>query len=175
MHGLIFHELRSYVNQTASVGTWSTIIDSAGLKGKMYLQVQIYPDHEFEALIEEARKAIGIFREDLLINFGRYIMPKLLRIFGHIILAEWKLMDVLEHTENVIHKTIRQYDKNAQPPYLECKRIGVNEVRIYYNSPRNMLGFGKGLVLGLSDHYKETVSITESTEQNKKVLHIRKS
>lgn len=175
MHGLIFHELRSYVNQTASVGTWSTITDNAGLKGKMYLQVQIYPDHEFETLIEEGQKVIGISREDLLIAFGKYIMPKLLRIFGQVILPEWKLMDVLEHTENVIHKAVRQYDKNAHPPYLECKRVGANEVKVYYNSPRNMLGFGKGLILGLSNHYKETVSITESTEQNKKVLHIRKS
>lgn len=71
-------------------------------------------------------------------------------------------MDVLEHTENVIHRTIRQSNPNATPPRLICKRKRQALVNIFYASPRNMLAFGKGLVLALSDHYKEPASIHES-------------
>lgn len=175
MHGLIFHELRAYVNQTSGIGAWTEITDHAGLKGKMFLQTQIYPDQEFETLLGEAQQTMQVSRNDLLVEFGRFIMPKLLRIFGQVLKPEWQLMDVLEHTENVIHKTVRQYDKNADPPRLQCIRTGINEVKIEYNSPRNMLAFGKGLILGLCDHYNESVRISETSEENKKVLYIRKS
>ena len=173
MHGIIFHEYRFYVNQTKNLNTWMALTEKAGLKGKMYLPVQMYPDNEFEALIQASQQVMEISREELLTSFGRFIIPQFLRIFGQIVKPEWQLMDVLEHTENVIHKTIRQYDKNAHPPYLECERLEKNTVKIKYNSPRNMLSFGKGLVLGLSDHFKEKISITEATENGKKVLYIR--
>lgn len=163
MHGIIFHEFRHYINQQNGFGLWNQLLQKAQMEGKMYLPTQMYPDEELEALFIAACQQLKMERDPLLENFGHYIIPQFMRIFGQIVKPEWQLMDVLEHTENVIHRTIRQYDKNATPPQLICEREGRQQVKIYYASGRQMLAFGKGLVLGLSDYYKEAVKLREST------------
>lgn len=178
MHGIIFHEFRHYINQQKGFQQWNLVLKAAGLEGKMYLPTQMYPDEELESLLSAAANQLDWQRDMLLENFGRNIIPQFMRIFGQIVKAEWKLLDVLEHTENVIHRTIRQYDKNATPPQLICERQSPRLVNIYYASPRNMLAFGKGLVLGLSDYYKEPVTVRESLAQrpsgSTKMLRITK-
>lgn len=165
MHGIIFHEFRHFTNQLLGFQGWNKILKSADLEGKLYLPMQMYPDDELESLLRSAGHQMALERDALLERFGQYIIPQFMRIFGQIVKQEWHLMDVLEHTEDVIHRTIRQYDRNATPPQLVCERISSTRVNIYYTSPRNMLAFGKGLVLGLSDFYKEAVRITESSVQ----------
>lgn len=171
MHGIIFHEFRHFISQEKGFQEWNTILKHANLVGKLYLPTQMYPDEELESLLAAAGKQMALEREALLEHFGRYIIPQFLRIFGQIVKPEWQLMDVLENTEKVIHRTIRQYDHNATPPELVCERKTGTRVHIYYASPRDMLAFGKGLVLGLSDHYKEPVTLRENVvERNNKQI-----
>lgn len=171
MHGIIFHEFRHFTNQQLGFQGWNKILKEADLEGKLYLPMQMYPDDELESLLQSASNHMTLKRDALLERFGQHIIPQFMRIFGQIVKQEWHLMDVLEHTEDVIHRTIRQYDRNATPPPLICERAGATCVHIYYASPRNMLAFGRGLVLGLSEYYKEPVRISETTaKKNGKVI-----
>ncbi len=81
--------------------------------------------------------------------------PSLLR-------KEWSTLDILEHTEETIHRVVRSQNPGADPPQLRCTRVGPEEVVISYASPRKMCGVAKGITRGIAKRRAENVAISES-------------
>ena len=51
MHGIIFSQLRKYVETKQGSRAWSTLLKRAQLENRAYLSVSEYPDAEMDALI----------------------------------------------------------------------------------------------------------------------------
>jgi hypothetical protein len=99
----------------------------------------------------------------ILQDFGAFIVPDLLGMYGSLLAKTWKTLDVIENTEDTIHRIVRIRNPGAKPPELRCERSSAEEVVIHYTSARKMCGLGKGIVLGLAKHYGEAISIGESS------------
>jgi hypothetical protein len=74
---------------------------------------------------------------------------------------EWKTLDLIEHTEERIHKIVRLRHTGARPPYLTTERRGPREIVIHYSSARRMCALAKGIARGIARSYNESITIAD--------------
>jgi Haem-NO-binding len=98
MHGIIFSQLRKYVETKQGSRAWSTLLKRAQLENRAYLTVSEYPDAEMDALISAAALVSGQPATVVLEDFGVFIAPPLMNMYGHLIPGDWKTLDVIEKT-----------------------------------------------------------------------------
>ena len=163
MHGLIFAELKKYVTTKLGPTAWDALLHEANLTKRFYLTGESYPDAEAVALVTAASRITKQPANAILENFGEFIAPDLIEIYRSFIKPKWKTLDLIEHTEATIHKTVRLRDPGAAPPRLKTRRVSSREVEILYTSERKMCGVAKGIARGIAKHYGEQVEVTEST------------
>lgn len=175
MHGMVFQQLQQFVTKTKNYATWKKILTETGLEGKLFIPTQIYPDEEMKKLITSFAAVENLTSEELLTDFGLFLSQGLLTLYTHSIQPEWKTLDLIEHTENTMHKAVRFNDKNAAPPALICQRVSTNKVVITYNSDRKMVELGIGIMKGIALHYGEKISIrVNEKEDGGKILEVLK-
>ncbi|RMH73841.1 MAG: hypothetical protein D6675_01445 [Gemmatimonadetes bacterium] len=161
MHGIIFVKLKKYVEEKLGKPAWKQLQEHAGLKNKIYMPIKVYPDEEMFALISSAVELTRQPLPDILEDFGKYVVPDLVKMYKSLIKPEWKTLDLLEHVENTIHKVVRITNPNSTPPQLICHRVNPREVQIIYSSARKMCPFARGIIQGIADLYHEPIRITE--------------
>jgi hypothetical protein len=161
MHGTIFSALRSFAEKEFGSGTWAAMLKQAALGDQVYLHVQDYPDAEAMALVLAASSLTGKPVAALLEDFGEFIVPELMKMNGHLLLPQWKTLDVIEHTEATIHKVIRVKNPGATPPELKTTRLSSYELLLIYTSPRRMCAFAIGIGRGLAHRFQENIVITQ--------------
>ena len=163
---MIFAELKKFVETNFGAPVWPTLLGEAGLASKVYLTVQEYPDTEIVAIVTAASRATGRAAGDLLEEFGGVIVPDLLRLYGGLLDKRWKTLDVIERTENTIHRVVRLRNPGASPPELSCTRPSPHEVIIDYRSERRMCSVAKGIVRGIAAHFGDPITIRELSCMN---------
>lgn len=163
MHGIIFAELKKYVDHKLGGEAWHSLLREAGMEGRLFLPVHEYPDAEAVTLVKAASRITGLPADAILQDFGEFITPDLLKMYGALLDKSWKTLDVIEHTEETIHRVVRSRNPGARPPQLRCERASDYEVVIVYTSARRMCGVAKGIVRGLAKHFGETVALEESS------------
>jgi predicted hydrocarbon binding protein len=163
MHGMIFAELKKYVHRSFGEAAWQKISQKAGVTRMSNLATESYPDEELFALIDAAVELSNVPRAELLPQFGAFMVPDLMKVFGAFVDHRWKAMDMLEHTESVIHRAVRLQDEKAAPPKLRITRDSPDRVTIVYTSPRRLCAVGVGIIEGVGTHYGESLNVTQTT------------
>lgn len=163
MHGLVFTQLKKYVTTKYDFSTWLTLLENADLKGEIYVMSKIYPDDDLVKIVAAASEATKLPAVDIVEDFGMFLVPDLLKIYGAALDPSWKTLDTLEHVENTIHKVVRMRDAAATPPKLICKRVSPTIVEIIYTSERRLCALAIGLTKGVAKHYDENIKIIEPT------------
>ena len=54
MHGVIISNLKKYVEEKLGEDAWDTLRDKAGLPGKAFIPISMYPDSDLEDLLAAA-------------------------------------------------------------------------------------------------------------------------
>ena len=160
MHGFIFGELKKMVDAKLGGDGWRRIMSEAGLGAKLYMSVGEYPDSDAAAIVSAVAASTGLAPKAVLEGFGEFIAVDLLSLYGHLVKPAWRTLDVLENTEETIHRVVRTRNPGAKPPQLTTVRDG-NDVVITYSSKRRMCGVAIGIVRGLARHYGESVRVDE--------------
>ena len=166
MHGLIHLELQKFVEERFGAHTWSTLLHRAGLDAEIYTPLRSYPDEQILALVGEAEKLSGKSATALLEAFGEFLVPSYLSLYGNLLKAEWRTLDVLEHTEETIHRVVRMKHDGAAPPRLRAKRTRPDEVVMTYDSPRRLCAVARGIARGVAKKFKEMITI-----EDKRCMH----
>ena len=161
MHGRIFWEFRDYAEARHGAGTWLKLLKEVGLEEKVYLQ-QVYPDTEMVSLITAASALSGKTIPVLLEDFGEFLAPSLISMYGHLMKREWRTLDIIEHTEATAHSAVRRAEAGAAPPFLRTKRLGQEDLTLIYSSPRKLCALAVGVAKGLGKHFQEDVTIQHS-------------
>jgi hypothetical protein len=160
MHGIIFGELKKLVDSRLGGDSWRELLKDAGLGARVYMPVTEYPDEDAVALIKAIAKRTGTEERAVLEMFGEFIAPDLLALYRHMVKPDWRTLELLENTEETIHRVVRLRNPGARPPELRTDREG-DEVLITYSSARRMCGVAVGIVRGLAKHYEERIEIRE--------------
>jgi hypothetical protein len=158
MHGIIFAELRNYAETKYGKGTWDQLLKKAGLENKFYLPINTYPDTEVVGLVGAASSMVGLPVAEVLEDFGEFIAPALMKMFGHLLLPEWKTIDVIDNTEGTVHSVVRGKNPGAKPPELQTVRRSYDEVVLIYTSPRRMCALATGIGKGLGSYFRENIT-----------------
>jgi hypothetical protein len=167
MHGTIFKELQRYVSISFGLPAWYGLLKGAALDQQLYLPTQHYPDTHLTALISGTAGLRGQPVADTLEDFGVFLVPNLLQVYGSMIQPHWRTLDLLEHTEQTMHWVVRQASYTATPPRLLCIRTGPGEVVVHYFSERNLSSLGVGIIRGLARHYGENVRIIKTHDHDR--------
>jgi predicted Ser/Thr protein kinase len=161
MHGLIFSLLQRFARETGGMSLWKQLLQEANLGGKSYSPMSVYPDEDTIAIVEAAARFMHKPPGTVLEEFGQFIAPELIRLYGRLIKPEWKTFDVIENTEELIHSAVRVGNPGAKPPVLHCTWTGADDLYILYSSERKLCHLAKGIVKGLAQLYGEDIIVTE--------------
>lgn len=162
MHGMIFCELRRFVEENHGREAWEGLVAASGTPNNLYLPVRAYPDEEIVTLVSTASRLTRTPATTLLEGFGEFLTPAYFKLYGHLAPPEWGALDLIEHTEQTIHKVVRVQHPGAAPPELRCERVRDDEVVIRYGSKRNLCAVARGILRGVAKHYGEKLDIDES-------------
>src|SRR5262245_19040250 len=166
MHGVIFVELKKFLDTRLGESAWPRLLARTGLADRVYLPVQEYPDVEVVSLLEQAGAETGLDRDALLQQFGEFMAPDLLRMYGSLLARGWKTLDVIEHAETTVRRVMRARNPAAPGVSLRAERPRPDEIVVTYASARRMCGLAKGIVRGLARHFQEPVTIEETACQH---------
>lgn len=165
MHGLIFFFLQKFadslavrLSSTAALGGSPT--GSAAIRDRT-LPSGVYPDADAVALLGTIAAARSEPLGDTVTAFGEFLAPHLVKVAGTLVDPAWRTLDLVEHTEELIHAMVRTTQPGAEPPVLEAARIAPQELHLIYTSRRRLCRLATGLLRGLARHYGETVEIEE--------------
>lgn len=158
MHGRMFWEFRDYAEARHGAGTWLTLLKNVGLAEKVYLQ-KPYPDTEMVALVTAASALSGRPMAEVLEDFGEFTAPSLMKMYAHLMKPGWRTLDVIEHTESTAHGALRKDDAGMGPPFLRTKRVGPDELILFYSSPRKLCAVAIGVAKGLAKFFHEDISV----------------
>ena len=162
MHGLIFFYLQKFADVAAAGSTsWKQVRSSVATSGTKYLPSGTYSDADAVAILSSIAECSGRPLPFILEEFGQYLAPHLIKVAGAHVDPTWRTLDLIEHTEAIIHTMIRATAPGASPPVLETARPSPNELHLVYNSARRLCPLALGLVRGIAAHYGETVTIAE--------------
>lgn len=167
MHGTIFFELKKYVEAKLGREAWDKLLSEADLGARTYEVMADFPDSELINLIVTASRMTQAPIPAILEDFGEFIAPDLLQMYAGVINPAWKTLDVIQHTEDEIHRVVRLHNPDAHPPMLKAVRTSEDEVVIEYGSQRKMCFVAKGIAKGLAKHYQENISISEPSCMHK--------
>ena len=162
MDGIIFAQLKKFVDTLGS-SAWANLLKQSGLQSRVYISTQEYPDQEAVLLVTNASKMTGKPAPVLLESFGEFIVPGLVSMYQSLIKPQWKTLDLIQHSEEAIHRMVRLKNPTAHPPTLKCSRPSPDEVIVEYNSPRKTCAVAKGISKGIAKHYNEKVIVSESS------------
>jgi predicted hydrocarbon binding protein len=162
MHGLIFVELKKYVEARYNQETWELLLEKAGLKHQMYLASSVYPDGDALNLVTLACQMTGLTASAVLEDFGNFMVPDLIEQYRFLIKPNWGLLEFLENTEETIHKIMR-FHQGVTPPRLAVHRLSDSKVIISYGSARRLCALLRGMVKGSAKFFKEEVTVVETS------------
>ena len=173
MHGTIVALLKRYVLTQHDYSTWVQLREAAGLSNLDFDHKQVYPDEHMYALVGQAARMAGIRPEELQEKLGEFMVPDLLYMYNKLIRPEWKTLEMLEHTEAVVHTRVRQEHHEKVPPVLNVRRVTDNEVVVEYVSARRMGALAVGIIRGLAVHFDEADRITVEPTTREDGQHVR--
>ena len=159
MHGIIHLELQKFVEHVHGKETWRELLRRAGVESEIYTPLRAYPDEQVVNLVSAAVEATGTPAADILEAFGEFLVPTYLSVYGVLVRPEWRTLELIEHTEEVIHRVVRTRQPGARPPSLSVERVGPHEIVVLYTSARRLCAVARGIVRGVAKHFEEHVTI----------------
>lgn len=179
MHGTILTLLKRYVQTQYDHSTWVRLVELSGLELLEFSHKEVYPDTHVYALVGHAAEMTGIPAGELHEKFGEYLVPDLMYMYQKLVDPEWRTLEMIENTENVMHARVRQEHAKNAPPVLAVTRLNKNELLIDYVSTRRMGGLAVGIVRGLAVYFDEADRIdvlpTTSEDGERVQIHVRRN
>lgn len=161
MHGVIFSLLQEFSDVRCGIISWPSFLDSIELGDQVYLASGSYPDSDAVRILAELATRRKETLSQTLESFGAFMVPGLIRVYGALLRPEWRTLDVIENTENMIHRVVRMKDSAASPPRLNAVRNSKNDLTLFYASDRKLCPLAIGIIKGFGAHYQEHVEIGE--------------
>lgn len=161
MHGVVAYGLERYVQRRFGPMVWDALIAGSAYREKPFVPTGNYPDAEVVALVTRLSQQTGVAVATLLEELGDSLAPRLMQMYAAFVDPQWRSLELIEQTEQTIHRVIRMRDPAARPPALRCERIGADHLRLLYASERRMCAVARGIVRGVARHYGEEIEIAE--------------
>ena len=174
VHGSIFYLLRKFVIQAYSQEMWDKLNDEAKTLGD-YEMTKSYPLDEINSIVKVASIHTGFSIHELQMKFGEYLVPDLFSLYSSYVNPAWKTMEIIEHTERVMHGAVRKLNSTANPPILNVTRVSDQLIMVDYYSKRKMGSLAVGIIRGIAKYYNEEdkIEVTALSDPDDDRVQIR--
>lgn len=159
MLGMIFNWLEEYAKEKAGANAWKALHDAAGVPKRQYFATAVYSEESFLALVTAASEALKQPIPALVEDFGVFLVPKLRKIYGHLIRPEWGIFELLDNVNDGIHGVVCSVAKDAKPPTIQTEQVDPKTMEFVYNSKRGLCWLVKGLLKGFATSFQQNVQI----------------
>ena len=161
MKGIVFVKFTEFVETVYSDDMLDHIILVSDLPSRgAYVSTLLYDDAEIMQLLAALSEKTGTEVADLLIAFGRWVFIHLYQSMPN---HEHHFNDVfasLRSVQSVIHVEVKKLNPDVILPEFVFLEETETRLVFEYQSPRNLCRFCEGLILGLSDHAEQKVSVS---------------
>jgi predicted hydrocarbon binding protein len=151
------------VESAFGLETWKTLLQRAGLENVIFTPLGTYPDAQIVALVAEAEALSGTPATTLLEGFGEFLVPTYLSLYGSLLKPEWRTLEVLENTEETVHRVVRMRNAGAEPPRLRVRRTAKDEVELTYDSARKLCAVARGIARGVAKQFEQSLQVHDRT------------
>ncbi|CAN5561592.1 heme NO-binding domain-containing protein [soil metagenome] len=159
MKGVLFNAVEEAVSREWGEDLWDDLLVAADLDGA-YTALGNYPDAQMIALASAAADRLNRPVEDVLRTLGRITFEPLLSRYTGVLKGPTSLREFLPTVNDLIHpQVLKLYPGASVPRFVLCENG--DDLELDYLSVRNMCTLAEGLVLGVADHYGETVAVDQ--------------
>jgi hypothetical protein len=160
MLGMIYCWLQEFATEKADPETWKALHEKAQLQSHLYFSTKSYPDENFLDLIEAGSEYLNTPVPQLVEEFGIFLVPRLRKIYGHLIRPDWKIAELLENVNEGIHEVVCSVAPDATPPKLLYTQEADKRLKLVYASKRKLCWLVLGLLKGFAKSFQQDVEIT---------------
>ncbi|OAN34468.1 heme NO-binding domain-containing protein [Mycolicibacterium iranicum] len=161
MKGVLLNVVEEAVSHEWGEEMWDDLLADCGLDGA-YTALGNYPDSELVALAGAAAIRLGLPIETVFRVLGRLSFAPLFARYTQHLEAPTSLREFLPSVNDLIHPQVLKLYPGASVPKFALRDTG-DELELDYLSVRDMCMLAEGLVLGVADHFGETVTVFQSS------------
>jgi hypothetical protein len=160
MKGAVFTEFIEFVEESYGFDTADVMLEPDENSDKIYTQAGNYPFEELVALVLSVHETEKVELEEILFKFGRYLFGKLIRMAPFLISDSNSTIEVISKVDTYIHIEVKKLYPEAELPKFHVLKIeGVEYLEIEYVSEKRLEILAKGLMMGASDYFKESIDV----------------
>lgn len=158
MKGIVFRLFETVVTQHHGEGMWDALLQDAQLEG-VYSSLGSYEDAELGKLVQAASQRLQLPPQDIVRWLGREAMPILATTYPKVFAPHQTTRGFVLTLNSIIHPEVRKLYPGADVPNFDFDTSSPDVLVMRYRSARKMCSFAEGLLLGASDHFRETAHI----------------
>lgn len=165
MKGIIFNLLEDFIVARYGEDTYEEIIvasDTGSLDPFEIVSPGSYPDEAFEIILKTASEKIDTNIPELLKDLGRHSLPILVARYPHFFDPYKHPRDFLKTTSMIHQVEVKKLYQGAEVPNFSIADESQDGFTLIYKSMRHLCHLAEGLIAGLGDYYKISVSIDQS-------------
>ena len=159
MKGVLFNVVEEAVSREWGEEMWDDLLTACDLEGA-YTALGNYPDDELVALANAAADRLDSSVEDVLRVLGRIAFGPLKARYKGFLETPTSVREFLPKVNDLIHPEVLKLYPGASVPRFALRDNG-SDLEMDYLSVRNLCMLAEGLVLGVADHYGETVVVDQ--------------
>ena len=162
MMGIICNLLLGFLESKSNKKTVEKIKNKAGLAGKEFKSEQLYPEEEWQSLLNAACEVLGVDGDTASQLFAEYTIDILTDKFESLFGSSDSALDLLRKVPR-IHLDFPASMGTVTKEKLKLAVDEGNKIVFHYNSPNKLCTFLKALAEQVFKHYNETgYSIVEN-------------
>ena len=123
MKGIMFNLLEGFVSDKYDTEAWDDILADCDLltdEPTTIVGPGTYSDKDFAEMVQKTAEYVKVTPEELLIEFGRYVLPQLALRYPHFFTPYNHPRDFLKFT-GMIHQTeVKKLYKDSETPHFSC-------------------------------------------------------
>ena len=160
MKGTIFVELVSMAEDAFGEEVVDEVLAKADLDNDgAFTAVGNYPCSELIKIVVAFSDHSGISAEKLQRMFGHWMMDHFVENYAEFFSGKTDSFSLLEAVDGEIHVEVKKLYPDAELPVFETERLGDDQLKLTYSSPRPLVEFCHGMVEACLERYNQTAKI----------------
>lgn len=160
MKGTIFVELVNMAEDAFGEEVVDQVLEKADLDNDgAFTAVGNYPCSELIKIVVAFSEHSGISAEKLQRMFGHWMMDHFVENYAEFFAGKNDSFSLLEAVDGEIHVEVKKLYPDAELPVFATERLGDDQLKLTYSSPRPLVEFCHGMVEACLQRYDQTAEI----------------
>lgn len=173
MYGLVNRAIEQMVCEHHGEATWEQIKAAAGVDTEVFLTNEAYDDAITYRLVVAASEILRVQASQILETFGRYwILKTALEGYGDLLRAAGS--DVASFLRNLpnFHARVQLLYPHLRPPRFAYEDVSEHRLVLrYYSDRTGLASFVRGLLLGIGELFKVTLTVEQVGVRGEELDH----